>query len=184
MKGQMGFFGHILGGWGVSGVTTFQSGTVFSVTEPQDRCLCSSGNQRPDFVGGTIQFFDPRSTSAVAGRPNSWFDGTGGATPTAGTNPFFRRVGSGPSFNQGAGLFGNLGRNTLRGPGLNNWDISVFKDTKLTERHELQFRAEFFNAWNHAQFLNPQSDIGSPNFGRITDTQDPRVIQFALRYRF
>ncbi len=184
MKAQSGALGHILGGWGVSGVSTFQSGTVFSITEPDDRCLCDSGNQRPDFVGGTIQLFDPRSNTAVAGRPNSWFDGTGGNTADAATNPFFRRVGRAEDFAQGAGRFGNLGRNTMRGPGLNNWDFSGFKRTKIRERHELEFRAEFFNLWNHAQFLNPNSNISSSNFGKVTETQDPRLIQFALRYKF
>jgi hypothetical protein len=90
MKPQTGVLGHILGGWGLSGVNTFQTGPPFDITEPDDRCLCDSGNQRPDFVGGTIQFFDPRSTSSVPGRANSWFDGTGGGTATAATNPFFR----------------------------------------------------------------------------------------------
>jgi hypothetical protein len=190
MKAQSGALGHILGGWGISGVNTFQSGTVFSIDEPTDRCLCTSGNQRPDFVGGTIQFFDPRSTTAVASRPNSWFDGTGGGTGTAATNPFFHRVGSRTSFFDsagaptGAGRFGNLGRNTLRGPGLNNWDFAAFKRTRITESHELEFRAEFFNLFNHAQFLNPNSNIGSVNFGKVTDTQDPRLIQFTLRYKF
>ncbi len=184
MRGQDGVRGHFLGGWGISGVTTFQSGVPFGVTEPTDRCLCTSGNQRPDFLGGTIQFFDPRSTAAVSNLPNAWFDGTGGGSGTGSPNPFFRRVGSGTSFALGAGRFGNFGRNVLHGPGINNWDLAAFKRTKIRESHTLEFRAEFFNLVNHAQFLNPDGDIGSPNFGRVTDTQDPRIIQFGLRYIF
>jgi hypothetical protein len=188
MKSQSGALGRLLGGWGVSGVTSFQTGTPFTIVEPSDRCLCASGNERPDFVGGTIQFFDPRSTNAVTGRPNSLFDGTGGGTPTAATNPFFHRVGSGTSFLQGAGRFGNLGRNTLHGPGINNWDIAVFKSTNLSERHKLEFRGEFFNAFNHTQFTilstDSTNDISSRNFGKIQSTLDPRIIQFGLRYTF
>jgi carboxypeptidase family protein len=184
MKGQDGFRGHFLGGWGISGVTTFQTGAPFDITEPTDRCLCTSGNQRPDFLGGTILFFDPRSTTAVSGRANSWFDGTGGGTATGAPNPFFLRVGSATSFAKGAGRFGNFGRNVLHGPGINNWDIAATKRTKIREHHELEFRAEFFNTFNHAQFLSPNGDISSPNFGKITGTQDPRIIQFGLRYAF
>jgi hypothetical protein len=88
----------------------------------------------------------------------------------------------------GAGRYGNFGRNVLHGPGINNWDIAAFKSTKIRERHELEFRAEFFNAFNHTQFTIAAGDltgnIGSLNFGKITSTLDPRIIQFDLRYRF
>jgi hypothetical protein len=183
-KQQSGALGRILGGWGVSGITTFQTGGPFNITESADRCLCASGNQRPDYAGGTVQFFDPRSTSAVTGRANSWFDGTGGGTGSAAANPYFRRVGTGNSFAAGAGRFGNFGRNVFHGPGLNNWDIAAFKRTKISESHLLEFRTEFFNTFNHTQFDNPTSSIASANFGRITSTRDPRIIQFSLRYMF
>jgi len=77
--------------------------------------------------------------------------------------------------------FGTLGRNTLRGPGINNWDLGISKRTKITEKTTLEFRAEFFNAWNHAQFLNPDSNGFSSTFGQISQTRDPRLIQFALK---
>ncbi len=184
MKNRRGALGMIAGGWGVSGVTTFQTGLVFDITETTDRCLCDSSGQRPDFVGGNVRFYDPRSTSAVSGRPNSWFDGTGGGSPTASANPFFRRVGSGTSYESGAGRFGNLGRNLFHGPGINNWDIAVFKNFRVTERQNLEFRTEYFNAFNHTQFLNPAAQISSVNFGRITTTRDPRILQFSLMYAF
>ena len=117
-------------------------------------------------------------------KPNSWFDGTGGATATAATNPFFRRVGSATSFAAGAGRFGNFGRNVFHGPGLNNWDFSLLKRTKINESHSVEFRTEFFNLFNHTQFRSPTGSISSVNFGRITDTRDPRIIQFYLRYTF
>ena len=173
MKQRRGAAGWVLGGWGVYGVLTFQTGLVFDIFEPTDRCLCDSGGQRPDYIGGEVRFFDPRSTTSVPGRPNAWFDGS-----------LFRRVGSAPGYEFGAGRFGNLGRNVFHGPGLNNWDFAAYKRFRIAERHHLQFRAEFFNLFNHAQFNNPNADAGSVNFGRITSTRDPRIVQFSLRHFF
>ena len=99
--------------------------------------------------------------------------------------------------------FGDLGRNTFRGPGQQNWDFSLIKNFKLTERQELRFTTDFFNIWNHANFANPaftdvqsfQCTAGTANcpsgilttspFGKITSTVGaPRLIQFSLRYSF
>ncbi|MBO0861589.1 MAG: hypothetical protein J2P21_24495, partial [Chloracidobacterium sp.] len=139
---------------------------------------------RPNFVGGDVQFFDPRNVDTTLGGIHRYFNGTGGGTDTAATNPDFRRVGSGLSAAQGASQFGDLGRNVFHGPGINNWDFSVIKRTKVTESQQVEFRAELFNLLNHAQFLNPNADISSPNFGLISTTRDPRIIQLALKYLF
>src|SRR5262249_33140509 len=155
-----------------------------SVIEPQDRCLCATGNQRADATGITLVYLDPRSTTAVAGRPNSWFDGTGGGTPTAAQNAYFRRVGSGESEALGAGRSGNAGRNTIRTPGLNEWNASLFKRTTIKEGHVLEFRSEFYNALNHANFMAPNANIGSTNFGIVTQTRQPRITQLVLKYEF
>ena len=87
--------------------------------------------------------------------------------------------------------FGNLGRNTFRGPSQQNWDFSVIKNFNLTERQSLRFTADFFNLWNHTNFSNPSGtdveSIGLANspFGKITSTAGtPRLIQFSLRYAF
>jgi hypothetical protein len=77
-----------------------------------------------------------------------------------------------------------MGRNTLRGPGINNWDLSILKRIKFTEAKNLEFRSEFFNAWNHAQFLNPDLQGFSSTFGQITSARPPRLIQFALKFYF
>ncbi len=76
------------------------------------------------------------------------------------------------------------GTTLLRGPGFVNWQFAAFKRTKITESQSLEFRAEFFNLFNQAQFRNPVGDIGSVNFGRVLETLDPRLIQFSLRYMF
>ena len=83
--------------------------------------------------------------------------------------------------------FGNLGRNTYRGPHQQNWDFSLIKNIHLTERQNLRFTTDFFNIWNHVNFANPVStDVESPgNFGLITSAKGvPRLIQFSLRYSF
>jgi hypothetical protein len=82
--------------------------------------------------------------------------------------------------------YGNSGVGIVLGPGQFNWDISIVKLTKFTERQSLQFRAEFFNALNHPQFNNPGGAVSTPTtFGVITATSvNPRLIQFALKYAF
>ena len=84
--------------------------------------------------------------------------------------------------------FGNSGHNTVRGPGINNVDLSIFKTFKFNERSALEFRTEFFNAFNHTQFLlsgNSSSVFGfTGSFGQLTQARDPRIIQFALKLSF
>ncbi len=83
---------------------------------------------------------------------------------------------------------GNLGRNVVIGPGFNNTDFSIIKNTEFGERLRIQFRAEFFDVFNHANFGPPGNSVGTPLFGRITNTRFPtgesgssRQIQFALK---
>ena len=87
------------------------------------------------------------------------------------------------------GVLGTASRRFFHGPGLNNWDISLQKDTRLTEGSSLQFRAEFFNAFNHAQFLmrsnGSYSDFADPaNFGYVRAANAPRIIQFGAKLLF
>src|SRR6266545_193035 len=170
-KGLKGVAGKFLSGWQVGGVTQFQSGTPFNITEPNDRSLSAAGGDRPNFLGGDVKFFDPRNVDTSLGGIHRYFDSRSGVN-----NPFFRRV--------TPGRFGNLGRNVFHGPGINNWDFSVLKRTKITETQQIEFRGEFFNVFNHAQFNNPNGNIGSANFGLVSTTRDPRLIQLALKYLF
>jgi hypothetical protein len=87
--------------------------------------------------------------------------------------------------------FGNLGRNVVEGPGFNNTDFSIIKNTQLGERMRAEFRAEFFDVFNHANFGQPGNVVGTPNFGRITNTRFPtgesgssRQVQVALKLVF
>jgi hypothetical protein len=81
------------------------------------------------------------------------------------------------------GYFGNSGAAVLTGPGIDNWDLGAEKSFPLgREPMRLQFRAEMFNAWNHAQFLQPNGNAGAgANFGRISTTRPPRLIQIAVK---
>jgi hypothetical protein len=186
-KDQRGVVGHLLGGFNISSVITLQTGLPFDIIDSGDRSLTGAGDDRPDFVGGKVQFADPRDNAF--GAPNSYFNGTGGGTATGAGNPNFARVGSGPSLAEGAGRYGNLGRNVFHGPGLLNTDLSIAKRTRITEKQSLVFRAEAFNFFNHTQFYNPgnssgQNDIASPTFGQVQFAHDPRLIQLSLRYMF
>jgi hypothetical protein len=81
--------------------------------------------------------------------------------------------------------FGNLGRNAVRGPGFVNFDLGAFKNFAITERVRLQYRSEFFNAFNNVNFSNPGGSFGTPNFGRSLGTQNPqRSIQMGLKLYF
>ena len=90
------------------------------------------------------------------------------------------------------GTWGNTPRNSVRGPGRDNWNLSFFKNFVFNEARgtNLQFRAEFFNIWNHTQlFADGQNNgisnnFGASNFGQITQAYDPRIIQLALKFNF
>ena len=80
------------------------------------------------------------------------------------------------------GHFGNLGRNTFTNPGLFNSDLGLFKNWAISERFKLQFRAEFFNAFNQTHLGSPINTLVSPAFGQIVTAGDPRLIQFGLKF--
>ena len=100
----------------------------------------------------------PRSQRSV----NRWYDRSAFTVPATGT-------------------YGNAGVGFLHAPGINNWDLTLMKNTRIAEKRNLQFRAEFFNAWNHPQFLLPSTEITSASFGTITQARDGRQIQFGLK---
>jgi hypothetical protein len=83
-----------------------------------------------------------------------------------------------------AGQFGNAGRNIVDGPAFQQWDFSALKSIPIHESINLQFRAEFFNIFNNVNFLLPNNDISSPNFGQIKAARAGRVVQLALKFSF
>jgi hypothetical protein len=148
-------------GWGLSGITRFATGLPVTIYQTGDRSLVGSGNTDvPNFVGPLVTQ-DPRL-------PGS----TGKADEFFGKSAFD----SGP-----LGGFGDANRRFFHGPGLNNWDVALYKDTRISERMALQFRAEFFNLFNHAQFNNPNGNFSSSLFGYVTSARAPRIGQMSLK---
>ncbi|MDX1979717.1 MAG: TonB-dependent receptor [Bryobacteraceae bacterium] len=155
---QGGVANVILGGWQTNGVVIMQTGLPFTVGHAGAN-TGGAGGSRANFVRDATLPSDQRSLQR-------WFDITAFATPALYT-------------------FGNLGRNTLYGPGRWNYDMSLFKDFSIRERLIVQFRAEAFNVFNHPQFGQPNSTIGAGGVGSITSTVgNPRQLQLALRVQF
>ncbi len=163
---------RLTSGWYITGITRFSTGLPVFLTEPDDNSLLGTaftgptGNtiDVPNRLPGSLNITDPR-----LGDPNT------------GANPYFN---TGLFTKEAIGQLGNSSRKFFHGPGLNNWDISLVKDLKLTESKSLQFRGEFFNIFNHAQFLNPNGNILSSSFGFVTGARDPRIGQVAAKFIF
>ncbi len=142
-----------LGNWQVNGIATFQRGFPYSITAPDlGNVLDTNGAQRGSVIG---QAYPSGFTQSIA----EWFNTAAFVQPPA-------------------GVFGNTGRNILRAPGINSWNLSLFKNFPIKERVNLQLRLESFNAFNHPQWGVPTNDVSSPQFGQITSTNIPgRIIQ-------
>jgi hypothetical protein len=161
------WYQHVLGGWQLNGISTFMSGTPFTVYDSTDVSLQGSApeisgfsSNRPDVVGNPNN--GPRT-------PQEWFN----TAAFQQLNPVTQ-----------AGQFGNEGRNVVQGPGLQEWDFSAFKNIPIHESKSLQFRAEFFNVFNHANFRLPDNDVSSPTFGEISESLPGRQVQVALKFYF
>jgi hypothetical protein len=148
-------------GWQLSSIVQSQSGNPVTIVVNNAAFTGNNNTVRPDVTGPI----------AILGSPNKWFD----------TAPFIVPV----------GRFGGLGRNVVIGPGFNNTDFSVIKRTKLSENKLIEFRAEFFDLFNHANFGQPGRVVGSATFGQITNTRfatgdsgSSRQMQFALKFKF
>ncbi len=152
---------RLLAGWQFSGITRLTTGLPIQIFESGDRSLCNcyEGGE-PDYNGQPIHISDPR-------RPG---------------NVYF----SSDQFSQEPlGQFGTARHYFFSGPGLNQTDLTLRKVTKITEGTSLEFRSEFFNVFNHAQFLNPLGDYGAlSNFGVVTGARSPRIGQGALKFIF
>jgi carboxypeptidase family protein/TonB-dependent receptor-like protein len=167
-----GFVKRMTQGWEIAAVAAFQAGNPFTFFSESNSSQQNNFLDRPD-INGPVTKFDPRKVQTFTS------DCTGGTvTGNFLVNPTVFDCSNVPIF-----TFGNLGRNAIRGPGINNWDLSLIKRTSITERLKIEFRAEFFNAFNHAQFLNP-SDKSSGTFGQVTLSRDPRLGQLSLRLAF
>jgi hypothetical protein len=192
-RAATGFKGAALGGWGVSGVTILQSGVPFSVFDSGAGTGFLGAGSTP-LLGASLAPGAKISSGLTSGSITNRINGY--LNPAAFTTApllYPTQCGSDPNFCTTD--FGNLGRNIYRGPFQQNWDFSLVKHFKLTERQDLRFTADFFNLWNHPNFANPTvTDIEAylaaptdPNnpFGKIVSSSGtPRLIQFSLRWAF
>src|SRR3984885_10659009 len=170
------FAGRWLGGWQFNGIVTLQTGTPFNVTASNDGLVDNNNPVYANCIGNPY---------AGATRNPKLYTTTGFIiNPAAFSQP-------------GPGQFGTCAPYQFYGPGIQTWDLSLFKQFKFTDRYQLQFRTEFFNAFNHPNFANPSANIASPgSFGKVNNTLapilgtdsggpgDPREIQFALKLYF
>jgi hypothetical protein len=174
-----GFAGKALNGWSLSGITTVQSGFPIRITQQDDNELQASFDfetpGQPNLVA-PFHSFNPRKMTCAAGT------GTDPTTCTLINAGFDVNSFDG---NVQLGTIGSAPRTICCGPGAFNTEIAVLKDTPIGERYRVQFRAEFFNIFNHAQFFQPDGNItDGTDFGRVKRARDPRIIQFALKFYF
>ncbi len=153
----------LAGGWQLNGIVTLQSGGPLTIVSGKDQSATGLGSDRANYLGG-----DPYGPGAC---------GSSGTcvnylVPSAFGIPVL-------------GAYGNVGKGSLRGPNLKNWDIGIFKEFRVVkESVRLQFRGEFFNTLNRVNFNNPGVTVSAGGFGSITGAGDPRIGQLALKLLF
>jgi hypothetical protein len=152
-------------GWQISSITRFTTGQPITMLETDDNSLLGTSGSgpiqlpidTPNFTPGDLHFTNPRSD-----------------LPYFNTSLFSQ---------ENEGQLGTARRRFFHGPGINNWDIAIQKDTRLFENVNFQFRAEFFNAFNHAQFNTPSGNFDG-SFGLVSSAGLPRIVQFAAKFIF
>jgi hypothetical protein len=201
---QRGFVGHVLGGWELSGVTTFESGVPLTVTNGADADGIGGNLDRPNF--NPLGQSGVRAVPAIATATSNPCGVNVSANPLYYTNPDAGGACIDPATAQyigilaGSGTRGNLGRNTLRSRGTNNWNLNILKRVNVTENTRLEFRTEFYNIFNHPQYgtgsVSPFSgtpggisaSVISSTAGRFLrpefDEGGGRVIRYQLKFLF
>lgn len=158
-----GLADKLISGWGINGITTFQSGNPLPIGVATNTSNSFGGGQRPNRTGISVNI-----DGSAQSRLNEWFNTAAFSLPA----PF---------------TFGNSARTMpdMRSHGIANYDFTAFKNTKITEAVGLQFRAEVFNLFNRVRFAYPGTSMGTPQFGVISGQyNDPRLVQLALRLLF
>ena len=179
-----GAVGKLVNGWNLSGVTLIQDGNLFTVIDSAAGTIYGTssttldgGYSRAQLCPG-VTYSSMMSSGSPNARTGDWFAKNAFCAPPMIGNGFD---------------YGNMGAGAAMGPPVFNFDATIMKTTKITERQTLMFRAEFFNLFNHSQFnapntalfASPLPDVNSANFGRILSTSvNPRVIQLGLKYIF
>ncbi|HEV2488964.1 MAG TPA: carboxypeptidase regulatory-like domain-containing protein [Candidatus Acidoferrales bacterium] len=174
---RTGFAGKVVNGWQVSGILTYQTGFPIRIQSGDDTELTTSDGDfevvgQPQ-ITGKVQFLNPHNTPTITC--------SNGTTRPAGNYQF-----NPCSFADSAlGTFGNSPRALCCGPGISQTDISIAKKTAISEKVNTEFVAQFFNTFNHTQFLTPDGNFShTATFGTVTSARDPRVLQFGLKFLF
>jgi hypothetical protein len=174
---ETGWKKQLLRGWGISGISVFQSGPPFSIMDSNAGSAYAALTTIPTTAslapGATIAL--GYSSGSIGSRINAYLNiAAFKPAPVIGDD--------------GAATgFGTLGRNTYRGPFEQNWDLSINKNFSLTERQKMRFTVDLFDLWNHPVFSAPAfTDVQNPAaFGQIISTENnPRIIQFSLKWSF
>ena len=159
---------RVVSGWSLSGITTFATGQPVTISENDDQSLLGVQFATVDLpncsAGPILMNTNPRT-----------LDSSGNPIPYFNTSLFTQEP---------LGQIGNCKRRFFHGPGINNWNMALQKDTKLKETLALQFRAEAYNVFNHTQFNNPDGLWNSSTFGIVSSARDPRILQVALKLIF
>jgi hypothetical protein len=151
------------GGWQLTGIVSYMTGAPITILAGQDQSRTANNSDHANYVGGPV-YGDGACGSTV--RCVNYLVKSSFALPALGT-------------------FGSQGKNGVYGPNFFGWDAGLFKEFPLSgEKLKLQFRAEFFNLLNHANFNNPNNTVSSGGFGTITSAQDPRIGQLGLKLLF
>jgi len=202
-KNATGIEGKLIGGWNVSGITIAQSGDPLTFIDTRNGT--AYGTSTTSYLDGvaTAQYCAGSNNSNIlakgpinsrVGSGNNYFNLSGFCVAPLAPfgdpgNPLAIPAPIAP-----ATTFGDTKVGAVLGPGQFNWDISILKNTKITERVNMQFRADMYNAFNHAQFADPGGasfgtigfeDIATPSTVQIIHTNvNPRLIQFGLHFTF
>jgi hypothetical protein len=147
----------VAGGWEVSGIITMESGLPLFITE--------GGSESSNGLSGATNRPNLTGTVSYPGTIAQFFTTTGFSNPAV-------------------GQWGDLGKGVVRGPGRDNWNLSLFKSFVFNEARNsrIELRVETFNSWNHTEFQNVSTSFGSGNFGQVTSTWDPRVFQLGGKF--
>lgn len=159
LSGVNSMTNDIIGGWTVNSIATFSRGNPFTVLAANSTSMDPMTSFRPNRL---CEGRSSLSNKDVRSNGHYWIDKSCFALPAA-------------------NLFGNSGANILSGPGVNNWDMGLSKVVRLREAAALELRAEAFNAFNHSQFLNPDTTMTDATFGQVTTAGPSRDLQFAMK---
>jgi hypothetical protein len=173
-KEKSSLVGKVLGGWTVSGVSQFQTGTPFNIVTGDDVAGVGpgSGSQFLVINGNPVLDNGDKKFASNPSDPNFWF-----AVKNQDGSAIFTKAPAGAFSTQHM-------RNFIYGPGFQNHNLGLLKDFHISERHAIQFRAEAFNWLNHPNWNGPDTDPTKATFGKITNKNSERNLQFALRYSF